>query len=242
MFGRLRLLIVLGSLSAMLVLGGCAKKNVAAKPPTTPPPAVMPTASFTAIPPTIQQGQATILTWKTENATDIEIAGLGSLPPMGTRSVSPAESITYTLSAKGPGGTREASARVTVTPPPVPVAATISDDELFQQNVKDVFFDYDKYGIRPDAQAMLETDLKFLQQHPRMKVLIEGHCDERGSEEYNLALGDNRANSVKSGLAKLGISTNRLRTVSYGKEKPFCTGANEQCYQQNRRGHFVLDR
>ena len=119
MFGRLRPLVVLASLSAFLAPGGCAKKNVAAKPPTPPPPPPAPTASLTATPATIQQGQSTVLTWKTENATQIEIAGLGSLPPRGTRSLNPTESITYTLSAKGPGGTQEASARVSVTPAPV---------------------------------------------------------------------------------------------------------------------------
>jgi peptidoglycan-associated lipoprotein len=131
---------------------------------------------------------------------------------------------------------------VTVTPAPVKTVPTISDDELFKQNIKDVFFDYDKYNIRDDGQQVLNADANFLQQHPRIKVLIEGHCDERGSEEYNIGLGDNRAGSVKSELAKLGISADRIRTISYGKERPFCTETNEQCFQQNRRGHFVLDR
>jgi len=79
----------------------------------------------------------------------------------------------------------------------------------------------------------------FLQQHPNISFTVEGHCDERGSTEYNLALGDNRASSVKNALVAGGISADRVKTVSLGKEKPFCTESNEACWQQNRRGHFV---
>jgi peptidoglycan-associated lipoprotein len=104
--------------------------------------------------------------------------------------------------------------------------------------VRDVYFDYDKYIIRDDQQSVTQADAKFLLEHPNVGILIAGHCDERGSEEYNLALGDNRANAVKAELVKMGISADRIKTVSYGKEKPFCTDQNEACWQQNRRGHF----
>jgi len=113
---------------------------------------------------------------------------------------------------------------------------------LFNSHVKDIFFDYDKANVRPADQESLKADLDFLQAHPTFRILISGHCDERGSEDYNLALGTNRANDVRTELQKLGIAADRIRTVSYGKEKPFCTDANEQCWQQNRRAHFVLDR
>ena len=116
------------------------------------------------------------------------------------------------------------------------------DEEMFAQNVKDVFFDYDKYDIRPDAAEQLAANATFLTQHPNMRFLIEGHCDERGSTEYNLGLGDNRANSAKEALVRAGVSADRIRTISYGKEKPFCTESNEQCWQQNRRGHFVFQK
>ena len=108
------------------------------------------------------------------------------------------------------------------------------------QNMKDVFYDYDSYDVSQQYQRVLQSDASFLQQHPNMKFTIEGHCDERGSTEYNLALGDNRANAAKQALVSLGISADRIRTISYGKEKPFCTESTESCWQQNRRAHFVF--
>ncbi len=111
---------------------------------------------------------------------------------------------------------------------------------MFSQNIKDIYFDYDKYDVRRDQQAALQADAALLKEHPNVGFTIEGHCDERGSTEYNLALGDNRANSVKNALVQAGIAANRIRTISYGKEKPFCTESNEECWQQNRRGHFVF--
>jgi peptidoglycan-associated lipoprotein len=105
--------------------------------------------------------------------------------------------------------------------------------------VRDAYFDYDKADIRPDARASLSQTADFLKGHPSIKATIEGHCDERGSTEYNLALGDRRATAVKQYLVSLGVSADRLSTVSFGKEKPFCNESNESCWQQNRRGHFV---
>jgi peptidoglycan-associated lipoprotein len=182
------------------------------------------------------------LSWRTENATDVSLDGMGTVDANGSRSVTPSESTTYRLIAKGPGGTQEATARVTLAaPPPTPMAGP-GDEEMFAQNVKDVFFDYDKYDIRADQVPQLAASARFLAQHPNMHLLIEGHCDERGSTEYNLGLGDNRANAVKEALIRAGVSADRVRTISYGKEKPFCTESNEQCWQQNRRGHFVYQK
>ena len=107
--------------------------------------------------------------------------------------------------------------------------------------MKPVFFDYDSYDVRPDATTTISADANFLNQHPELKVVIGGYCDERGSTEYNLALGENRANAAKQALVTAGISPDRLRTVSYGKEKQFCTDHTEACWQQNRRGQFTLD-
>jgi len=190
----------------------------------------------------IQQGQSTELTWQTSNASEITIAGLGTLPASGSRMVSPSQSTTYTLVAKGPGGTKDVSARVTVSAPIAKATPSPTDEELFSKNVKDVFFDYDKSAIRPDQTPTVQNDAVFLSQHPNIKVLIEGHCDDRGSEEYNIALGTNRAESVKQALVQQGISAERVKTISYGKEKPFCTQDNEQCWQQNRVDHFVFER
>jgi peptidoglycan-associated lipoprotein len=231
------------ALGAVLMLGAC-KKKVAPPPPPPPPPPAAPTASLTASPNTIEKGQSTTLTWETTNATDVTIDGIGAVQPSGNQQVTPGDSTTYHLVAKGAGGTQEATARVTVTqpPPPPPPPPTISDEELFAQNVKDIYFDYDQYDIRADQQAAMQADGQFLAQHPNIRFMIEGHCDERGSTEYNLALGDNRANAVKNALNQAGVSADRIRTISYGKEKPFCTEHDEQCWQQNRRGHLVYQK
>jgi peptidoglycan-associated lipoprotein len=228
------------ALAIILTLGACKKKE--APPPTPPPPPPpAPTASLAANPNVIEQGQSTTLSWRTENATDVTLEGMGTVEANGSHTMTPTESTTYRLTAKGPGGTQEATARVTVTAPPQHMAGP-GDEEMFAQNVKDVFFDYDKYDIRPDAASQVAANAAFLAQHPNIHFLIEGHCDERGSTEYNLGLGDNRANATKEALVKGGVSADRIKTISYGKEKPVCTESNETCWQQNRRGHFVYQK
>ena len=147
--------------------------------------------------------------------------------------------------AKGPGGNQEATTRLTVTQaPPPPVANTPSptDEDLFGQTVKDVYFDYDKSDIRGDQLAAVQADAQFLGQHTNINFTVEGHCDERGSTEYNLALGDQRASAVKNALVSAGVNASRIKTISYGKEKPFCMESTESCWQQNRRGHFVYQK
>jgi peptidoglycan-associated lipoprotein len=232
------------ALSALMLLGACHKKT-APPPPPAPPPAPSPTASISVSPDTIEKGQSATLTWQTSNATDVSIDGIGAVQPSGSQQVSPTDSTTYHLAAKGAGGTQEGTARLTVTQPPPPPAATTSsptEEDLFGQNVKDIYFDYDKSNVRPDQQASVQADAQFLSQHAAISFTIEGHCDERGSTEYNLALGDSRASAVKNALVTLGISASRIKTISYGKEKPFCLESNEACWQQNRRGHFVYQK
>jgi peptidoglycan-associated lipoprotein len=112
--------------------------------------------------------------------------------------------------------------------------------ELFDAAVKDAYFDYDKADIRTDAKDALAQTAQFLRSNPQVKVVVEGHADERGSTEYNLALGDRRAAAAKQFLVSLGLSADRMETVSYGKERPFCSASTEECWQQNRRAHFVL--
>jgi peptidoglycan-associated lipoprotein len=231
------------ALSAILMLGAC-KKKAAPPPPPPPPPPASPTASISVSPDTIQGGQSATLTWQTSNATDVSIDGIGAVQASGTQQVSPTDSTTYHLTAKGSGGTQEATTRLTVTPPPMTQAPTPSpsEEDLFGQNVKDVYFSYDKSDIPPDQQAVIQADAQFLNQHQDINLTLEGHCDSRGSTEYNLALGDQRASSVKSALVADGVSAGRIKTISYGKEKPFCMEENEACWQQNRRGHFVYQK
>ncbi len=106
--------------------------------------------------------------------------------------------------------------------------------------MKDAFFDYDRADLREDARAALAADAQFLKKYRSAKILIEGHCDERGTEEYNLALGDRRANAAREYLASLGVPASRVASVSYGKERPFCSQETESCWQENRRGHLVI--
>ena len=95
---------------------------------------------------------------------------------------------------------------------------SLTDQQLFEQNIKDAYFDYDSYEVRPSDGATLQADAQFLNQHPNWKILIEGHCDERGSTEYNMALGDSRSQSAKQALISAGVAANRINTVSFGKE------------------------
>ena len=223
-----------------LTLAGCAKKtNVAKAVPPPPPPA--PSATLAASPNDLQAGQSTTLTWSTDNATQITLSGVGTVAAKGSTTIRPQSSTTYVLTATGPGGSKDASARVTVTsPPPVAAKATATDEQLFSANIKDVFFAYDKANVAANEETAVQQDAQFLVAHPYMKLLISGHCDERGSEEYNLTLGDSRAGTVAGQLERLGVKADRIRTISYGKEQPFCTDETEACWQLNRRAHFAL--
>lgn len=238
---RVGIFSLIAVLSGMLLLAACHRQVAKATPPPPPPPPA-PTATLAANPDVIQQGQSTTLTWRTTNANDTTIQGLGTVSASGSRTVTPTWSETYTLVAKGPGGTRDASARVTVNPAPAAKVVTPqpSEQDLFAKNVKDVFFNFDKYDIRSDEVNVAHGDAQFLDQHHDVKILVEGHCDDRGSEEYNLALGASRANSLKNSLVQQGVSSERIKTISYGKEKPFCTSDNEQCWQENRRDHLIF--
>src|SRR5271157_5157675 len=114
-----------------------------------------------------------------------------------------------------------------------------AERELSTQ-VEDIHFDFDKSDIRDEAKPIMKNLSQMLSTNAKMQVVIEGNCDERGTSEYNLALGDRRANSAKSYLISLGIISDRIKTISYGKEKPLCTDSTEECWRKNRRDHFVL--
>jgi peptidoglycan-associated lipoprotein len=230
-------------LAASVFTFGCNKKpkQVAAPPTSAPPPpaAAQPTVSLQASPTAVEKGDAATLSWTSTDATQLTIApDVGTVPAEGQKSVTPSASTTYTITASGPGGSATASARITVATAAANTAEP-TQEELFHRLVKDAYFDFNKADIRPDARTALGETAQYLRTYPTERVTVEGHCDERGSTEYNLALGDRRASAVKQYLVSLGISADRINTVSFGKEKPFCMQSTEDCYQQNRRGHFV---
>ncbi|HEX9761168.1 MAG TPA: peptidoglycan-associated lipoprotein Pal [Candidatus Acidoferrales bacterium] len=247
-FGKSRLLFV--ALGLALLFGGCAKQPPPAPPPApapapAPPPA-RPTVTLQASPTFIQAGEASTLTWSSTNATSLTISpAIGQVAPEGSQRVNPSESVTYTIAARGPGGTAEQSVRITVgaqaapAPPPRPTATM---EELFAKNVFHAYFDYDRADIRADAREALSRTAEFLRSYRDLRIVIEGHCDERGSTEYNLGLGERRAQAARQFLINLGIAPERIQTVSWGKERPFCTQSDEQCWQSNRRAHFVMGR
>ena len=239
-----RLYAGLCSVALLVILAGCHHKPTPAVPISEAPPKIVPpspTAVLKAIPESVQRGESVELNWNTQNATAVTIEGIGTVSASGSQRIAPQSSTTYHLTAVGDGGSADASARVTVN---VPVAKVteLTDAQLFAQNVRDVFFDYDKYDVRTDDQGTANSDAAFLGQHPEISLLIEGHCDERGSDEYNLGLGENRASTTKDWLVAHGVSADRIRIVSFGKERPFCnTAEDDSCWSQNRRAHFVFD-
>ncbi len=137
---------------------------------------------------------------------------------------------------------------VTIEPSPTPQPTPRMDaDDITRKSLQEIssylkpaFFDYDKADIRSDARDVLAANATWLKKYPSMQFTIEGHCDERGTSQYNLALGDRRANAAKDYLASLGVDAGRIKTVSYGKERPFATGHDEDSWQKNRRAHFVV--
>ncbi len=127
------------------------------------------------------------------------------------------------------------------TPDPLAGDLVAADEYARSQGLLgDVFFDYDAYELRQDARERLAQNARFLTSHPEFVLTIEGHADERGTNDYNLNLGDRRANAAKEYLSTLGVGADRLRTVSYGEERPFCGEGSESCWQQNRRAHFTI--
>jgi peptidoglycan-associated lipoprotein len=244
---RFRILIPVALLVALVAVAGCKKKEVPLSNAETAPAAATaaaPIAQITATPTVISAGDQVQLSWRTSDATSVSIDGIGDVPTSGVKTVTPAESTSYHLVARGAGGSADATARVTVNAPPavvVPVT-TVSPEQEFKANVQDAFFDYDAYDIRSDAQEVLSRDASWLAAHPEIHVVIGGYCDERGSNEYNLALGQNRADAAKNALVTAGVATTRIRVISFGKEKPFCSESTEECWQQNRRAGFTLDR
>jgi peptidoglycan-associated lipoprotein len=213
----------------------------------TPPPATAPTITLRAQPSTIDRGSSTTLQWEAKNANTVTITpGVGDVSATGNRAVSPNSSVTYTATATGPGGSATDTARITVNTPaatndvPAPQPRPNVSGSGFDQNVKDIHFEYDKAEISPQEMAVLQSNAAWLKANANVRFTIEGHTDERGTEEYNLALGDRRAAAVKEALIAQGIAANRIMTVSYGEERPMCHEQTEVCFGMNRRAAFKL--
>jgi peptidoglycan-associated lipoprotein len=248
---------LLAALAMLAMASGCKKHPPAAASLPPPPAASQPSSmsgkpvinSFTAEPSRVETGQASTLRWSVSNATDVSVdQGLGALQSSGQRSVTPSRTTTYTLTANGPGGSDTRSITVEVSAPLAPPsespkAPSLSGAEMLHQQGEDAYFDYNRFDVRADAQAALTHDAELLRrilsQDSGFSAVVEGHCDERGSAEYNLALGDKRANAAKDFLVQHSIPAERLKTVSYGKEQPQCTEATEDCWQKNRRAHLA---
>lgn len=224
-------------------LAACGHKAVPPPPPPAPPSANAPAPTITlqASPTAIDSGASSTLTWTSTNAVKVELNGT-AVNLNGNQPVTPSDSTDYqAVATSADGQTANAAVRITVSQPPPPQQTpppTVSNEGTFNEEVKDAFFDYDKSDIRPDAQQVLAQDASWLKSHPGFDIQIVGHCDARGSAEYNMALGDRRAEAVKSFLVSQGVDASRISTSSVGKEDPFCTEATDDCYQLNRRGHF----
>jgi peptidoglycan-associated lipoprotein len=246
----------LGLVLCLVFLAGCKKRPVpvtrapeAAPAPRAVEPAVgpAPTIEMSAAPSTVERGQQTTLSWKSDHASSVLIdGGVGNVGPTGSVVVSPRESMTFTATARGTGGEARASTRVTVVAGETPIIASTDLDGLLKAiaegRVRPVFFAYDRSELTEESRRILQENARWFRQFPGARVIVEGHCDERGTEEYNLALGDRRAVTTKDYLVQLGVDGGQLETISYGEERPFVQGHDESAWSQNRRAHFTVRR
>jgi peptidoglycan-associated lipoprotein len=246
----------LGLVLCMVFLAGCKRKPPqVTRAPEAPAPSVAqpstaaaPTIEVSASPSTVERGQQTTLSWKAANAASVLIdAGVGNVSPTGSVVVSPRESTTFTATATGPGGEAKASTRVTVVAGAAPGIVASSDIDgllkaIAEGRVRPIFFAYDRAELSDESRRILQENARWFRQFPTARVIVEGHCDERGTEEYNLALGDRRALATKDFLVQLGVETAQLETISYGEERPFALGQDEAAFSQNRRAHFNVQR
>jgi peptidoglycan-associated lipoprotein len=209
-----------------------------------------PTISITADPDAITTGQSTTLKWSSDNADRVSITDLGTVPGSGSRTVSPSQSTTYTATAEGPGGSNTASTRVSVTDAaeptrPLRVGTNPAISTIFPQWVQPVFFEYDKADLLPEARDTLRRAAEWLTRGPNRTIVfrIEGNCDPRGTSEYNLGLGERRAQAAREFLVSLGVDQSRIQTVSYGEER--AAGASEgspgnpPSWAHDRRDDFI---
>ena len=254
----IRKLSVWVSFCFLLFLFACSKRPVEIAPSSSPsqqtraislpnPDRPSPTVEITASPSTINIDSQTTLRWKSTNSSSLMIdSGIGNVSEVGSLIISPRESTTYTVTAKGVGGESASSTRVTVIVNPEPIMVQTDIDNLQEAidsgKVKPVFFDYDRFILMPEAKGILQENARIFRQFPNVRVVIEGHCDERGTEEYNLALGDRRAEIARNYLIEIGGNINQLEGLSFGEERPFSSGHDERSWRLNRRVHFTIQR
>ncbi len=213
--------------------------------------AVAPTITISADQGAIDKGQSTTLRWSSTNSDRVTITDLGTVPGAGSRAVSPSESTTFTATAIGPGGSATASARVTITEKALPTdvsgerprTATTPPNpsmvSLFNQWVQPIYFDLDKAELSAEAKETLQKAAGWLTQGANRSIAfrIEGNCDPRGTEEYNIGLGERRAQAAREFLVSAGVDMARNQTVSYGEEK--AGGSNEGSFAKDRRDDFI---
>jgi peptidoglycan-associated lipoprotein len=244
-------------LGLLLVSSSCKKRTPSsARPPAPPAPHLAdrppttksaPTIELKASPSTIERGDQTTLSWASTNANSVLIdGGIGNVAETGTLVLSPRESTTYTAIAKGSDSDTRASTRVTVVDRSD--RSVVSGDleglqrAIEEGKVRPVFFQYDLAELSAEGKSILTENARWISQFPSAVAIIEGHCDERGTEEYNLALGDRRAQVARDYLLGLGVAAGQLEALSFGEERPFSTCHEESCWKRNRRAHFVVKR
>ena len=256
------LIVVLG----LLVLAGasCGKKRVPIFPPAAddagsgtdrtgidaaePAVASAPSLEIQVEPSAIQRGDSALLSWESRGADEVRIdQGIGAVDPAGRIKLFPEETTSYRVSATGSGGTVERLVTIEVSADrtgPIDqedLLAPSLDDEI-PLGLEPVFFGFDSSGLDDESMATLEANVRWLSQpeNAHVRFVLEGHCDERGTDEYNLALADMRAQVVRQFLADAGIEPDRMTTIALGEERPFDTGRSEEAWAVNRRVHFVL--
>lgn len=256
----------IAALAVSILFTSCTGRSAPAAIPPAPEPASVPQpkaaaeqaaraapviTEFTAEPSGIFQGQSATLRWHVAGeVTRVTIDQVGTVDQTGTRNVSPKASTVYKLTAIGLGSAEAATLVIRVLPPLPPISPNNTGsssramlEDRISTDLHDVYFDYGSNGLGENARQSLVQNAAALKaiiaEYPSALILLEGHCDERGSAEYDLALGGLRASATMQVLVQLGISPDRVTLVSYGKEQPQCADANESCWQRNRRVHFV---
>jgi peptidoglycan-associated lipoprotein len=247
------LLLSIAGICLSILLSGCGGSSipVAVRPPATSPVPVPDTPAqpkpeiveFQATPERIEKGKPLELSWQVKNATSIHISPeIGPVTNPGRKELQLDRETTYELTATGPGGEVSRQLFIKLLPEQTVVNDSrkgVGDLGGGSSGLEDVYFDYDRENIRDEDQPTLDKNATYMGSRAAQVIRIEAYCDERGSAEYNLAIGDRRASAVRTYLINRGIPPQRLKTISYGKEFPICTEATEDCWRRNRRVHFV---